>query len=83
MFHLLSRLENLEISRNGNTSPPPTWHRNHNIRPGIVHVCVGVVCVVCVHGNVVQIVVVVVDVVVDVDHQGDDCCDKVDEVESI
>ena len=38
---------------------------------------------VCVHGNVVQIVVVVVDVVVDVDHQGDDCCDKVDEVESI
>ena len=60
-----------------------TWHCNHNICPGIVHICIRIVGIVCVHGHIVQIVVVVVDVVVDVDHQGDDCRNKVDEVESI
>ena len=76
-------LDYLEIPGNWNTSSPPAWHCDHNICPGIVHICIGVVCIVCVHGDIVQIVVVVIDVVVDVDHEGDDCRNEIDEVEGI
>ncbi len=61
----------------------PARHDNNNVGGVVVHVGVGVVRVVGVQAHSIEVIVVVVDVVVYVDNEGDHCSHEVDEVESV
>ena len=61
----------------------PPWHDNNTIDTIIVDICIRIVCIISVHIDIVQVVVIVINVVVDVDYQSYHSSNKIDEIKRI